>query len=120
MLYFNLRPVCSARGIENPLQFLIKSGFTYHSAKLLLRSNYRQPRLDHIELLCKALVCTPNDILAWKPDTDAAIPKEHPLHTLAPKAALTLHLNELRNVSLNKLSRIQDLITAELNSTEIS
>ena len=82
MLALNLQPIFQARGIERPYSFLVKSGFTYHAANLLLNSTTKSFRLDHIERLCKILVCEPNDLLNYTPENQNALPKEHPLNNL--------------------------------------
>lgn len=82
MLLLNLRPIFQARGIERPYSFLVKSGFSYHTANLLLNSTTRSFRLDHIEKLCTILVCEPNDLLAYRPYEGQQLPAEHPLNNL--------------------------------------
>ena len=48
----------------------------------LLNSNTRSFRLDHIEALCRILVCEPNDLLAWKPDQNVHYAAQNPLDKL--------------------------------------
>jgi hypothetical protein len=62
-------------------------------------------KLEHMELLCKALYCTPNDILVWVPG-DAVLPDNHPLTKLkrsddlhqVSEAIKTLPLEELKKL----------------------
>jgi len=82
MLSFNLAPIFKARGIEKPYTFLVKAGLAPHSANILLSSQTRSFRLDHIELLCRILVCEPNDILVYREDATHKIAEDHPLHNL--------------------------------------
>jgi len=82
MLYLNLGPIFSARSIKRPYSFLIKSGFTHHAAQSILHSQTRTFRLDHIEDLCRILVCEPNDLLAWVPDQNVSYPSQNPLEKL--------------------------------------
>ncbi|HRH59369.1 MAG TPA: helix-turn-helix transcriptional regulator [Chitinophagaceae bacterium] len=81
MLSLNLAPIFKARGIERPYSFLVKAGFTYHSATNILNNNTRSIRFDHLELLCKALVCEPNDLLLYTPGSNP-LPDQHPLNNL--------------------------------------
>lgn len=107
MLYLNLPPIFAARGIKNPYTFLVKSGFTYHTATNLLNSNTRSFRLDHIEALCRILVCEPNDLLAWKPDQNVHYAAQNPLDKLrvsGPEPTLnetlaTMPLSELKRAT---------------------
>ena len=82
MLALNLMPIFKARGIERPYSYLVKAGFTSHSAHLILNSKSRVFRLDHIERLCKTLICEPNDLLVYVPNNDEHISEEHPLNNL--------------------------------------
>jgi DNA-binding Xre family transcriptional regulator len=82
MLTFHLSPIFKARGIEKPYSFLVKSGFTSHTASTILNNETKSLRLDHVELLCKALFCEPNDLLLWTPDTRAAYAPNLPLQKL--------------------------------------
>ncbi len=82
MLYLHTAPIFAARGIKRPYSFLIKAGFTHHTAKIILNGNTRIFRLDHIEDLCRILVCEPNDLLAWKPDQNVLYTAQNPLEKL--------------------------------------
>lgn len=82
MLYLHLSPIFAARGIKRPYSFLIKAGFTHHAATSILHSSTRSFRLDHIEKLCRVLVCEPNDLLAWKPDQNVQYAAHNPLEKL--------------------------------------
>jgi DNA-binding Xre family transcriptional regulator len=68
MLSLNLIPIFKARAIEKPYSFLVKAGLSPHSATNILNNKTHVFRLDHIELLCRVLVCEPNDLLVWNPD----------------------------------------------------
>lgn len=71
-----------ARGIDKPYSFLVKSGMTYHAAQNLLNNPVRSIRFDHMELLCKILLCEPNDLFVWKPGKTEAYPSDFPLYKL--------------------------------------
>lgn len=79
MLSLNLRPVLKARGIEKPYTFLVKAGLLSHSSTKVLNNKTKVFRLKHIELLCKVLLCEPNDLLTWKPDKDEIYADKLPL-----------------------------------------
>lgn len=82
MLSYNLHPIFSARGIEKPFSFLVKSGFTPHSAHNILNNKTHTLRLDHVELLCEILFCEPNDLLLWTPSKNKIIHENNPLNKL--------------------------------------
>jgi DNA-binding Xre family transcriptional regulator len=82
MLNLNLRPIFQARGIERPYTYLVKAGISRATAHNILNSKTRVFRLDHIELLCRVLICEPNDLLAYVPDPDSLLQDTHPLNNL--------------------------------------
>ncbi len=107
MLTLNLDPIFKARGIDRPYNFLVKAGLTPHSTSTILNSSTRTFRLDHIELLCKALFCEPNDLLYWTPDNGEKFAENFPLNKLNKidntqdwkKSLATMPLNELKEIT---------------------
>ena len=120
MLYLNLAPIFAARGIERPYSYLVKAGFTHHTAFNLLSSNTRSFRLDHIEALCRILVCEPNDLLAWKPEPNVHYPSQNPLEKLRPNSSetvlnttlATLPFSELKKATKDFLNNVKDEASA--------
>ena len=68
MLTLNLSRIFKARAIEQPYKFLVTNGFVPFIAHKYKNSKVTQIRVDHIEKLCIALNCTPNDLFEWFPD----------------------------------------------------
>ena len=115
MLFLNLKPIFNARGIEKPYSFLVKNGFTYHAATNLLNSNTRIFRLDQIERLCEVLLCEPNDLLLWKPDSGKTIAPNNPLHKLIDTNENKTDLkNSLLNLPYQQLKEISNKLTKEI------
>lgn len=82
MLYYNLAPIFKARGIDRPHAFLVKAGISSHSAQNILNSETRIFRLDHVEVLCRVLICEPSDLLTYRENPNHKIPEDHPLNNL--------------------------------------
>jgi DNA-binding Xre family transcriptional regulator len=79
MLNLDLQHIFKARGIDKPYTFLVKAGFTAHTASSICNNSTKVFKLDHIELLCKALVCEPNDLLSFTADKGEVLQADHPL-----------------------------------------
>ena len=86
MLYLNLHHVFKIRQIERPYSFLVKIGIAPQTATKILNDYMHVMRLSHIELICKALYCEPNDLLAYKQDANNPLPEYHPLLNLLPSS----------------------------------
>lgn len=106
MLILNIMPVIRARNIDNPYSFLVKSGFSRHSAHTLLYSKGRSFRLDHIEKLCFVLLCEPHDLLLWIPSEEDRISPDHPLHKLKEQISVTDWRKTLASMPLQQLKNI--------------
>lgn len=111
MLTLDLRPIFKTRGIEKPYTLLVKSGISPQSATKILNSKTRIFRLDHIEIICDKLNCTPNDLLSWTPDKNAKLAETHSLTRLKrDKTAFQLQ-DTLKTMSLEQLNEIAALIS---------
>ncbi len=85
MLRLVVSSVFKARGIENPYYFLVKLGLSPYTANNILYNGVTFLNLNHVELLCKVLMCEPNDLLVWTPDKNQFYPENHPLQKLKAK-----------------------------------
>ena len=117
MLTLNISPIFRARGIERPYTFLVKAGFTPHSANVLLNSKSKVFRLDHIEKLCVILKCEPNDLLVWHPNKNEIIADDHPLTKLKygespaidlKATLLNMPYSELKSLSSKLMEDVKD------------
>jgi DNA-binding Xre family transcriptional regulator len=113
MLYFNLKPIFAARQIDKPYSFLVKIGIAPHTAHKILNNDTHVMRLDNLELICKALYCEPNDLLAYRPDKVTPLPENHPLNNLLPLPEDNDWQQQLKTMPLSKLKQI----TKNLNSS---
>ena len=112
MLSLNLKPIFKARGIERPFSFMVKSGISPASANAILDGSIRTFKLDHIELLCKILICEPNDLLLWSPDKDQQYSKDHPLFNLPQQDSMADMKETMATIPYKKLKEI----TKQLNN----
>ena len=110
MLTLNLIQLFKARGIERPYTFLVKAGFSAHTATTIIHNSTKVFRLKHIELLCEKLNCTPNDILVWTPEKNKKLNDNHPL-TKLKKNDTNFDIHEtLKTIPLEQLKEIASII----------
>lgn len=103
MLKLNLSPIFKARGIRKPYTFLRNHGFTHNIAHKLMSGTSRECRYDHIERLCRAVLCTPNDLFLWIPDKDVVYPDNLPLNGLKNKPEGVDIQKELSTMTLEEI-----------------
>ena len=114
MLYYNLQPVFEARQIDKPYTFLVKAGIAPHTASKIIRNDMHVLRLSHVEIICKALYCEPNDLLAYKQDTNNPLPENHPLNNLIPKTDEVDWEQQFKTMPLAKLKQMSKLMNKDL------
>jgi DNA-binding Xre family transcriptional regulator len=119
MLTFNLRAVLNARNIENHYTFLVRAGFAPHTATSMLNNKSGTVKLKNLELFCKLLHCTPNDLLVWSSDKNSAIPDNHPLHQLKNKK-IGFNIKEtIRTIPLDQLAQLAEMLKNQENKNGV-
>jgi DNA-binding Xre family transcriptional regulator len=110
MLSFNLNPIFKARHIEKPYSFLVKLGIDPRTASKLISNEVRAVRLNHIELICKALYCEPNELLAYNKEPNEHLPETHPLAKLIANNEDTSWHEDLKTMPISQLKEISKLL----------
>lgn len=107
MLNLHLKPIFEARGIERPYTYLVKAGISRATAHNILQSKTRVFRLDHIELLCRVLICEPNDLLSYTPDSQTILDETHPLNNLRKETTSQSSIKDsLANIPYKELQEL--------------
>ncbi|WP_370089005.1 helix-turn-helix domain-containing protein [Ekhidna sp.] len=106
MLTYNLSTIFSIRGVKNGYTFLKKLGIGHIAAHNLVSGKVRSIRLDHVEKICHALHCTPNDLLEWAPG-DTMIASDHPLHKLRAREENLNLLADMKDLPLDKVAELK-------------
>jgi DNA-binding Xre family transcriptional regulator len=110
MLKLNLKPILAARGISKPLSFLVEAGLSYRTAHILLKYGVSAIKLSHLEKLCSALHCTPNDLMEWTDKTIGGNTIPHPLQELN-KGKINVDLyKKLQTLPLSKLNELSNIL----------
>jgi DNA-binding Xre family transcriptional regulator len=110
MLVFNLTRVLNLRGIDAPFAFLVKIGLTRSIAYNLTNYKVANIKIAHLEKLCRALNCTPNDLFDWKPDANETLAESHSLKSLKRDKPAPRLSQIIKDIPVEKLDRIEDLL----------
>lgn len=108
MLLYNLKAIFKERGIDRPLRFMVNAGIPSTTAHNIMNNNLRNFRLRHIEILCKALMCEPNDLLVWIPDKGEIYPDNMPLRNLERKQTESAGFMEM--ISKMPLNEFREIV----------
>ena len=110
MLKLDAKRGFDARGVKNPVSFMIKNGINRSTASNLYRGQVEFVRLRHLEKLCSLLRCTPNDLLSFTPDSRNIIDDGHPLNALKRDRAAKNIAEMAANLPLDKLDRLESML----------
>jgi DNA-binding Xre family transcriptional regulator len=116
MITLDLSRLMETKGIQNPLQFLIQAGFTYHTAGRLIRNQIIKLDYKHLEKLCLIFNCTPNDLLSWTPPASLKGSDKLALSKLAGrkrKGSLVSKLIQLPEDKIDQLNQMLDKLASE-------
>lgn len=110
MLRFNLKRVFALRGIDNPVAFMIDAGMIRQTANNLLKQQTSIVKIEHLELLCRKLNCTPNDFFEWQADAGTILPEKHSLNSLKRNLPAQGIMNLVKDIPLE---RVEELINEQ-------
>jgi DNA-binding Xre family transcriptional regulator len=116
MITLNLHQVFKTRGITKGYSFLVKNGISPGTAKTLMYNKPRAIRLDHIEILCKTLVCEPSDLFTYTPEKKDTLPDTHPLKKLIRDPEEASLKQTISHLSYQELIEIKKLIKSQKTS----
>mgnify|MGYP003112965586 FL=1 len=116
MITLNLHQVFKTRGIAKGYSFLVKNGISPGTAKTLMYNKPRAIRLDHIEILCKTLVCEPSDLFTYTPEKKDNLPDTHPLKKLIRDPEEASLKQTISHLSYQELIEIKKLINSQKTS----
>lgn len=118
MIRYNLKALCKARGINKPHQFLVRAGFARETASRILNGHSIAFRFDHIERLCEALFCEPNDLLEWKPRKDVVYAENFPLKKLIREDFGYEWLEVIKTMPLEELKELASSVVRKKENND--
>ena len=108
MLEYNLKKLFKMRGIEKPMGFLMKNGFTRATANSLAYRKQKAIKTKVIERLCEVFKCTPNELMEWTPDTPEKDSAEHPLYGLKKETDVYSFKELTENMTIREIKEAAD------------
>lgn len=110
MLNFKLSRIFALRGIDKPFAYLVRSGFSRATASNLLNDRVVQVKVGHLETICRALNCTPNDLFEWTPSEGRPLAENHPLNNLKREKTPARLSQIVKDIPVDKLHMVEELL----------
>jgi hypothetical protein len=116
MLRLRLRYLLESKGIIRPYNFLIRNGFTPNIATRCINGKIEQLKLSHVNKLCTALQCTPDDLLEWYAGENETLPDNHPLLSLVRNDKPFNIIGHINKLSFDQIKEVEQII-AKMSSS---
>jgi DNA-binding Xre family transcriptional regulator len=113
MLRLNLDRIFKVKGITKTNQYLIKLGNSDGYASQLVHGRSVSIRFDKLEILCKALNCTPNDLFDYKDDAKFPLPEGHALHSISRSDAIGEVNKLLNDLPMEKIEELYKILKGD-------
>jgi len=110
MLRLDIGRLLNDRGIEQHHRFLRKLGISAHTASNLLHNQLTYINAVHLEKICLALNCTPNDLFAWKDDGPTTLPPDHAMQKLRAAARRPALIGRIRSLNPEQVEKLNDYL----------
>jgi DNA-binding Xre family transcriptional regulator len=110
MLNFKLSRIFALRGIDKPFAYLVKLGFSRATASNLLNDRVLNVKVWHMNTICRALNCTPNDLFEWTPADERPLPENHPLNALKREKNPARLSQIVNDIPVDKLHLVEELL----------
>lgn len=110
MLRLSLDRIFKVKGITKTNQYLIHLGNSEGYASQLVNGRSVSIRFDKLELLCKSLNCTPNDLFDYTDDEKIALPEGHALHSISKRNAIGEVNKMLNDLPMAKIEELYKML----------
>lgn len=90
MINLRIAALCEERLIKHAFTALVEAGISTTKARQYLDNKTNRLMVDDIEILCRLLHCTPNDLLEWTPNNKAQDYEGNPLEAIRKKPLFNL------------------------------
>lgn len=105
MLTLNLKRVFALRGVTDPIPFMIEAGFVRQTANNLLKQQTSIVKIEHLDILCRLLNCTPNDFFEWQGGANS-LSESHSLNSLRRTQTAQNILETVKDIPLEKVEKL--------------
>lgn len=109
MIKVNLDYILRLRNIRKPYAYLRELGLSHTLAHKLANGTVGGLKNYQMELLCRELYCTPNDLLEWT-DGTKPLPEEHPLKDLRKDPRVMTSLEAMKKLPLEKMGQFREAL----------
>lgn len=108
MMNLRIADLCKERMIKNPYTLFVENDISEVKARQYLNGKTNRIMLDDIEILCRLLYCTPNDLMEWTPKNSAQDYEGNPLQAIRKKPLFNM-ADVMKNMTVGELRAMVEL-----------
>ena len=82
MLHWRVKEMLIEKGYPHPHKWLLKRKMSSATAVKIMHDKQQRVDLKHLNAICEAAYCTPNDLFTWQPVEAARFKPSHPMQAL--------------------------------------
>ena len=109
MLQWRVREMLIEKGYPHPHKWLLQRKLSSTTAFKIIHNTQQRVEIKHINNICEAAFCTPNDLFVWQPEHEAAFKPEHPLQALRARAIANI-AQEIKSMSPEQIVALNAVI----------
>jgi len=106
MLKWNFKKMFKARGIDKPARWMVNHGISRGVASRIAQNKCDRVAMKDLYIICRALNCTPDDVLEYYPVKDDATDTTIALNVLKPGKSEEDAAALLRTLSFKELKEL--------------
>jgi hypothetical protein len=110
MIKLQVERMIRMRGYTDPLQYLLKQGFSYKVCYAMLKGSVTLVKFHQLERLCRLLRCTPNDLLEWIPKEETPEELSLPLAKLLRRGSYGPLVGAIQGIPPEKIDKALELL----------
>lgn len=110
MLQWRVKELLIEKGYMHSHKWLLQRKISPELATKILHNKQQRVELRHLNNICEAAYCTPNDLFVWQPEVPAQFKPSHPMQALRARAIANINqkLKSLSPEQIQELNKIVD------------
>lgn len=102
MLQWKVKELLAEKGYPHPHKWMLNCKLNNTTAYKILNNKQQRVDLKHLNAICEAAYCTPNDLFVWQPKVEAQYPPTHPLQALRSRTITNIS-QKLKTMSAEQI-----------------
>ena len=109
MLHWRVKEMLIEKGYPHPHKWLLKRKMSSATAVKIMHDKQQRVDLKHLNAICEAAYCTPNDLFTWQPVEAARFKPTHPMQALRARAIANIN-HKIKSLSPEQIIALDKIV----------